>query len=163
MNCVGKRNYRYFVGFVASIAALCMYVLICTLGFLVSNAIRRKLMPTEVVLASVILVLFTGCLGCTLSGFGVFHCSLIAKGITTNEYIKGRVGGKPNDKGCITNCHTVYCTALPNSKIDMQGPTSVETECGEMLPRGPIELDDDGEAKSLDRAPGGRRPSLSIT
>mmetsp|Transcript_7781 Transcript_7781/g.19066 ORF Transcript_7781/g.19066 Transcript_7781/m.19066 type:complete len:332 (-) Transcript_7781:1619-2614(-) len=121
MNCVAKRNYRYFVGFVAAISSLCVYVCVCSLVLLIISAVEGNQLPTPVVLISIIIVLVTGCLGCTLSGFAIFHCRLIAQGITTNEYIKGRQTDI-DDKGCVMNCCNIYCTELPKPRIDLQGP-----------------------------------------
>jgi len=129
MNCVGKRNYRYFVGFVASISILSIYVCACSIALLVETAIYGDSLPTGPVLVSIVLIILTGCLGCTLSGFAMFHCRLIAQGVTTNEYLKGRAG-PVNEKGCVGNCIDIYCTALPQPNIDLRGPLYEEKNRG---------------------------------
>lgn len=101
---------------------------------------------------AIILVLVTGCLGCTLSGFAIFHCRLIAQGITTNEYLKGRQADV-EDKGCVVNCHNVYCTKLPESKLDLQGPA--------LLMEMKEEKHDTAEQQETDNARNQRPPSDS--
>mmetsp|Transcript_36900 Transcript_36900/g.71175 ORF Transcript_36900/g.71175 Transcript_36900/m.71175 type:complete len:297 (+) Transcript_36900:152-1042(+) len=121
MNCVAKRNYRYFVGFVASISLLCIYVCACSIAIVVISVTGDQ-QPAGVILCAIILILFTGCLGITLCGFACFHCGLIAQGITTNEYIKGRADGgssKTGCTGCMKNCYDVYCTDLPKPDLNL--------------------------------------------
>mmetsp|Transcript_41616 Transcript_41616/g.67610 ORF Transcript_41616/g.67610 Transcript_41616/m.67610 type:complete len:318 (+) Transcript_41616:151-1104(+) len=129
MNCVGKRNYRYFVGFVATISILCVYVCACCLGLLIKTGVSGGSLPTHVVLLAIVIILVTGCLGCTLSGFAGFHCRLIAQGMTTNEYLKGRQA-ESKDNSCIKNCCNVYCTGLPKANIDLRGPADIEMKDG---------------------------------
>uniref|UniRef100_A0A7S2TVW8 Palmitoyltransferase n=1 Tax=Lotharella oceanica TaxID=641309 RepID=A0A7S2TVW8_9EUKA len=127
MNCVAKRNYRYFVGFVASISLLCVYVCACSIAIVVISVTGNR-QPAGVTLCAIVLILFTGCLGVTLSGFACFHCGLIAQGITTNEYIKGRAGGA-RETGCSQypkNCYEVYCTELPKPDVNLMGPADEE-------------------------------------
>mmetsp|Transcript_13523 Transcript_13523/g.20301 ORF Transcript_13523/g.20301 Transcript_13523/m.20301 type:complete len:298 (-) Transcript_13523:106-999(-) len=141
MNCVGKRNYRYFVGFVATISILCIFVCITTLALVLNAAINNETLPSSTVLVSIILILFTGCLGVSLSGFAGMHCMLITQGITTNEMIKGRA--VENKKSCAQNCYKVYCTKIPPPNIDLQGPKykEIDTEIGN-----PVEEKEIGEA-----------------
>lgn len=55
----GKRNYRYFVAFVASVAVLAVFVFVCTLAFLIIGATKGGVTPVGT-MVSIALLLLTG-------------------------------------------------------------------------------------------------------
>eukprot|EP00741_Cyanophora_paradoxa_P013885 tig00020713_g13403.t1 len=123
-NCVGRRNYRIFLVFVASVLALCLtvatstsiYVLRLARGDVPVDFVNHK--PTQFVIGTA-LVLFTflnlwfpfGVLG--------FHAFLVWTNQTTNEMLKGeyRIKQNPYSKGHINNCIYLLCSTAPPSAI----------------------------------------------
>jgi len=112
-NCVGKRNYRFFVQFVFSAALLCFYVCGCcileivmifqeTTSFL-EAALRSPFTP--------LIALFTFFMFFSVAGLAGYHQYLICNGTTTNEELKGTFRKKPNpwDKGWWRNCLVLAC------------------------------------------------------
>merc|ERR1719464_1552622 len=96
-NCIGLRNYRYFVCFVISTFLLALYVFGVALlvavrlaqvfdnfsldGFLIQLTVYQP--------AVIGLLVFTGCVLCPLGNLVCFHCYLIALNVTTNEEVTG--------------------------------------------------------------------------
>lgn len=112
-NCVGLRNYRYFVCFVISTFLLALYVFGVLLMIAihlgrqaVSFALDRFLVDLAAARPSVlILIIFTGCVLCPLGNLVVFHCYLIATNTTTNEEITALYSNKnPFSLGVLRNC-----------------------------------------------------------
>lgn len=90
-NCVGKRNYRFFTLFVASITGSCVLVFAGSalhIGHLIhdnnesfGSAIKK--VPTVAIVMVVTFMAFW-----SVGGLLCFHANLISDGVTTNEYIK---------------------------------------------------------------------------
>lgn len=118
-NCIGIRNYRYFVCFVISTAPggndggflLALYVLLALLvicaqllwdvehrGF---KTYVEELAATHPMLLA--LVIFVGCVLCPLGNLVVFHCYLIATNTTTNEEVTHAYERNPFSLGTIKN------------------------------------------------------------
>ena len=119
--CIGRRNYRYFLGFVISCSALSAYTL--TLSALVAyraasaspnehgkpqhDFLARALLhsPSAVALVGfpALILLCVGPLAC-------YHCSLVAGNKTTSEELKETYGvDNPFDVSLCHNCNEVCC------------------------------------------------------
>jgi hypothetical protein len=88
-NCVGKRNYRYFVGFVLCVTLLTTYVCACSLALLItetSSSSFAEAISSQPVAAC--LAMFTLMLGWCLCSLSWYHVWLIGQDLTTNEHIK---------------------------------------------------------------------------
>ena len=88
-NCVGKRNYRYFVSFVVSVTLLATYVCTSCVVLVVTKALHSSFsdaVGAEPVAA--VLVLFTFMMGWCLCSLSWYHIWLIGQDLTTNEHIK---------------------------------------------------------------------------
>lgn len=112
-NCVGLRNYRYFVSFVVCTFLLALYVFGVLVLAMVNMASEAKRFHTsrfamELVLSQPIvvgLVVFAGCVLCPLGNLVIFHMYLIATNTTTNEEITVPYAGKnPFTLGFRGNC-----------------------------------------------------------
>jgi palmitoyltransferase ZDHHC9/14/18 len=90
-NCVGERNYRYFVGFLISISLTMLWLWIFALVHLIllskedDNGFSKAVSKSP---SSMILLVMLGILLFSVGGLCGFHMSLIATGSTTNEDIR---------------------------------------------------------------------------
>ncbi|EGG23955.1 hypothetical protein DFA_06093 [Cavenderia fasciculata] len=117
-NCVGKRNYRYFVYFVWSTVGLAL----TTMGSSLVNTIflsqelggfGKSIAASPV---SILLVGFSFLLFWTLIGLGGFHLYLVSKYSTTREDIKGLKN--PYAKGFFYNWKQFCCSSQTPSFPD---------------------------------------------
>lgn len=117
-NCVGLRNYRYFVGFVLSTFSLALYVFSIMLAVIVRNIHNSDRVGLGSVFwalgsagrSAVGLVLFTGCVLCPLGNLVVYHLYLISTNATTNEEITMPYNGQnPFDLGIKRNIKQFFC------------------------------------------------------
>ena len=124
--CIGRRNYRYFIGFVISVCVLCAYTL--TLSAYVAYHAERKGRPppygdwmSRVVVAAPIaaaLVCFPGAIVLCVAPLACYHCSLVCSNTTTSEEIKEVYGDhNPFSKGTVENCHEVCCADTGRAKV----------------------------------------------
>lgn len=117
-NCIGIRNYKYFVCFVISTFLLALYVF----GIVLLIAVRlgQQLASFDLVrfvgdLAAsepfvLALLVFTGCVLCPLGNLVAFHCYLIVTNTTTNEEITALYTGRnPFSLGMVRNCKQFLC------------------------------------------------------
>jgi hypothetical protein len=83
-NCVGKRNYRFFIGFVAGVVCSLATVSINVIIYLVSLN-GDSVDPTlAVILCSIVMAV----IGVPMLCFLIFHLYLSIKGKTTRELLK---------------------------------------------------------------------------
>jgi palmitoyltransferase ZDHHC9/14/18 len=118
-NCVGKRNYRYFYMFLASVTVLTVYVM--TLGIIHLLLIAQTATMLDAMRATPgtcveIMICFFSIW--SLIGLTGFHTYLIGFALTTNEDIKGswapvtnrKDGPNPFSKGnCCSNFGSAIC------------------------------------------------------
>jgi hypothetical protein len=103
-NCIGKRNYPFFLGFLLSVTLLAIVVMA---GFVLS--MRRdsqgdeSMSTTMVVIVGVLLGLPTLLLSLALFSFCGWHVYLICSGKTTRERLKGLSSGRVSTGGCPCN------------------------------------------------------------
>jgi len=129
-NCVGKRNYRFFVLFLyfalflsGLVGFLCIYSLI-----LLANSYgeeeKSKNVVADVVLRSPVsvLLLIAVVFGiCSTIGLGGYHSYLISIGSSTWEEWTAR--SNPWRKNCFGNCRNIFCPVnlyfhRPSNKIE---------------------------------------------
>jgi palmitoyltransferase ZDHHC9/14/18 len=125
-NCVGKRNYRYFLWFVtmALVNILWVMALAATdLGLrLIASGLSGLDAFVTVVLsnpADILVILYTLVAGGFVAVLFFFHLHLVTNGITTNEQIKKMYKGKknPHTHGCCRNWAQLFCAPAYPSAI----------------------------------------------
>jgi len=90
-NCVGRRNYRYFLSFVFSLAMMCVVLFILSCVHLVHKAQVGGASAGETLgqyPSAVIIMLLAFLTVILVGGLVAFHCGLISEMQTTNESIK---------------------------------------------------------------------------
>mmetsp|Transcript_70711 Transcript_70711/g.182312 ORF Transcript_70711/g.182312 Transcript_70711/m.182312 type:complete len:409 (-) Transcript_70711:76-1302(-) len=116
-NCIGLRNYRYFVGFVVSTFFLALYVFGVAL-FITIRLAKASGAATDRFLVNLagskplilMLLVFTGCVLCPLGNLVMFHSYLIATNVTTNEEITAPYRDRnPFSLGGTRNCKQFFC------------------------------------------------------
>jgi palmitoyltransferase ZDHHC9/14/18 len=128
-NCVGKRNYRFFVGFLISASVFVTYVFGVSLAVMIMEALdsnfgeamsRKPAAMIEVVQS----VIFGWCLW----SLTCYHFFLIESDMTTNEHLKNfttspATGAESDVKPsfCAKLAH-VLCSPLPPSAVDLRAP-----------------------------------------
>lgn len=137
-NCIGIRNYRYFVCFVISTFLLALYVLLALLAICIQLVVDVKhqgfktyveeLAETHPMLLG--LVIFIGCVLCPLGNLVVFHCYLIATNTTTNEEVTHAYERNPFSLGIIRNFKQFLFSyqepslLQPAALVPAKGPTN---------------------------------------
>jgi len=93
-NCIGKRNYRYFCGFILSLSCLGVAVFSGMTMWVLSHRTRSAGLDKKWQTLSIVLICAPSaiCLVLVLA-LGCFHIGLIAMGRTTREVMTGRVQG----------------------------------------------------------------------
>jgi len=128
-NCIGRRNYRYFLGFVTTLLATCLVFFgLCftqlihvskTQGVSFGGAIGKY--PT-----CVILMMLSFIVAWTVGGLGCFHWFLVSSGFTTNEHIRSvyrtREDNPYNRGSCLSNASGACCGPRPESLIKLREP-----------------------------------------
>jgi len=94
-NCVGQRNYHFFIGFTTSVCCLALVVIPSLAWFLLTASTPGSAMGTldsmpVVRGAAIALAGLAGLAACLLSGLWLYHLFLISQGRTTKEHLKGR-------------------------------------------------------------------------
>lgn len=134
--CIGQRNYLFFMMFVSMTTILCIYV------FVMSAILVKKLMGKQEyhtlwrafshTPASVILMLYTFIGTWFVGGLTIFHLYLISKNQTTYENFRYRYDKKvnPYDMGIDHNCKEIFCTRVPASKNEFRARVEEEPPFG---------------------------------
>lgn len=124
-NCIGKRNYRYFVAFVLSVTMLASYVCTCSV-ILVGKAAAASTFSQGIAEQpfAAVLTLFTFMVGWCLCSLSWYHVWLIGQDMTTNEHIKmqraelGPAGGNvpPRANRSASNSRNSRSRRIPSSE-----------------------------------------------
>ena len=125
-NCIGKRNYRFFVAFIFSTFIQCFVVVLCNVATIALDYIKQD-SETSVsmfhfaihfdsaiaILATIVFMFCSGNLCC-------YHSTLLRRGLTTNEDIK-EMTAKTNifrDPNRPVHCQCVSpCRSEPSSFV----------------------------------------------
>ncbi|CAF1329993.1 unnamed protein product [Adineta ricciae] len=111
-NCVGRRNYRYFISFLLSVLIHMLVVLSLSVYYLYKN--HENLSDVSSII-SIILIVFIVVLIIPIGGLTTFHLMLICRGRTTNEQVTGKFKSNinPFDYGCLFNCSRIFSSSNP--------------------------------------------------
>ncbi|KAJ3114218.1 hypothetical protein HDU96_002387 [Phlyctochytrium bullatum] len=158
-NCIGKRNYRHFFGFLVYVSLLDLYVWSATLAHIVLLAKERAAIndaPWSDTLSAqpilVVILVFTTLLMVTFCTMTPFHIWLTLNNLTTHEHLKRRFyyddpedprdGPRrrhhPFHKGsAAANCHYVLCRPLEPSLLPEFLPASLtDDDAAAAVPEG---------------------------
>lgn len=112
-NCIGKRNYRFFVMFLGSCTFLCAYVFAFSIVRLVwltkeSSGLVDAILESPI---SLILVLFSFFIFWSVGGLFSYHQYLTGIALTTHEEMKSTfAAGNPYSLGLMLNFVVVWCS-----------------------------------------------------
>ncbi|KAA3465244.1 putative protein S-acyltransferase 1 [Gossypium australe] len=140
--CIGARNYSFFICFISSSTALCIYVFTCSWVNILRQrtsfwtAISRDILSVILILYCFIVVWFVG-------GLTVFHFYLISTNQTTYESFRYRYDRKENpfNKGILSNFRQVLFSKISPSLINLRAWTS-EDDTGLSV------IDDNGDSET---------------
>lgn len=124
--CIGRRNYRFFIGFIVSVCILCVYTVIFSFVSIlkVLASVKLKILVELVAQsferapATCTLLIFPALIFLCVCPLGIYHCSLVCSNRTTNEEIKGlHPSRNPFARGWRRNCHEACCEARDVSRV----------------------------------------------
>mmetsp|Transcript_25468 Transcript_25468/g.77360 ORF Transcript_25468/g.77360 Transcript_25468/m.77360 type:complete len:346 (-) Transcript_25468:281-1318(-) len=136
--CIGRRNYRYFFGFVVSVCTLCLYTAAVS-AFALERALSK--VPSGVRLpvdrlgqavedlpAAGVTMLVPGLILLCIAPLLCYHCSLTCRNTTTSEDVKGTFSDSPNpfNSSCTSNCDEALCAARGPSRLHLRSHASEE-------------------------------------
>lgn len=119
--CIGKRNYRFFLMFVSSATVLCIYVFaFCwvNIGKIMDThdcTVGRAILKSPI---SAILMLYTFVAVWFVGGLTSFHLYLISTNQTTYENFRYRYDRRTNpyNLGLLQNFIETLCSRIPSSR-----------------------------------------------
>ena len=103
-NCIGKRNYRYFFGFLCSITLNGLGIIAWLIIYISSNTSTDESVLKDSLVTEIIFIIIGAICAILLIGiiiFWIFHLCLIFQGKTTREKIKR--------KASKSNCKLLFC------------------------------------------------------
>lgn len=108
-NCVGKRNYRFFIQFLFFIILHMISLFSCCLTVVLKTSLSKQSSIVAFVLIGIISLLII-----PIGGLFIFHLMLISKARTTNEQVTGKYKGlNLFQQGFFKNFATVLCSSVP--------------------------------------------------
>lgn len=125
-NCVGSRNYRYFLFFVYSAVVLCIFSSVLSLVRIVKNSgsvfsgdESSGSVEFGMHVLSIVVVIILAFLILSMSPLAVYHCSLIVRGETTNENLRLVYVDQPNpfNQGFCKNLKKIIFGPIPASHL----------------------------------------------
>ncbi|XP_024931794.3 probable protein S-acyltransferase 4 isoform X2 [Ziziphus jujuba] len=119
--CIGLRNYPYFIMFISTSTALCIYVFV----FSWINILRKEENLGTAIshdILSIILIVYCFISIWFVGGLTVFHFYLISTNQTTYENFRYRYDKKENPfrNGILGNFGEVFCSKIPPSLINFR-------------------------------------------
>ena len=167
-SCIGRRNYRAFALFVATVTLLTFLVLGTSLAVL-----ARHLIDSEDHLealshaaadfpAAAGLAVFTFLMAWSLGSLCSYHAYLAVTAQTTNEAVRGDYrDGRFNehDRGWAANCRRLLCAPLPASRLPRRfvAMVRVRRDVGDEVED---EEDGGGREETMEAAAAGRQRLL---
>ncbi|GMN63721.1 hypothetical protein TIFTF001_032806 [Ficus carica] len=127
--CIGLRNYPYFIMFISSSTILCIYVFVFSwINILREGGQSWGIMSRDIL--SVILIVYCFIAIWFVGGLTVFHFYLICTNQTTYENFRYRYDKKKNpySKGMLGNYKEVFCSKIPPSMINFLAWTSKDDD-----------------------------------
>ena len=135
-NCIGRRNYRFFVGFVTSVTLLTALVLGVSLSILISKTVNAGsisflLTAARDYPAPTFLAAFTFLMLWSLGSLCTYHVYLISISQTTNEVVRGTFRDRVNEynHGCSRNFQEILCGSVPTSRLPRFDEVINVSEC----------------------------------
>ncbi|XP_059668256.1 probable protein S-acyltransferase 1 [Cornus florida] len=119
--CIGMRNYRWFILFISSSTVLCLYVFMFSLmNILEQPGNIWHIMSKDIL--SVVLIVYCFIVVWFVGGLTVFHVYLISTNQTTYENFRYRYDKKENpfNKGIIRNLKEIFFSKIPPSGINFR-------------------------------------------
>jgi len=113
-NCIGLRNYRFFVSFLMFAFLLVVYVFVTVISLSIPMLVETpKRSFFELILGepfAAMLLFYATCSMCPMANLVFFHCCIIAKNQTTNEHMISQYSktGNPYQLGFFRNCRQVW-------------------------------------------------------
>lgn len=137
-NCVGKRNYPYFLAFIFSMTTGVLYIFVVSIIFF-AKEVRNSTFAQAVGDNSVsfALIIASALIGCCLLPLSIYHIALLQEGLTTYARIKGTSVGDP-----VTNNSNPNINARPQGRsgyedVDAPHPESLFRACDRFFCRKP--------------------------
>ncbi|EPZ33354.1 Zinc finger, DHHC-type, palmitoyltransferase domain-containing protein [Rozella allomycis CSF55] len=125
-NCIGRRNYRFFLSFLCSCTMLLVVVFVSSVTLLVRNlSLGESVSYDPSSIAGIFLISYSFIIFWSVGGLFGFHCFLASRDMTTNEQIKWSIDKRfnanqhpPNSYGghLFSNCFHVIFSAPWNKK-----------------------------------------------
>ncbi|OMO93091.1 Zinc finger, DHHC-type, palmitoyltransferase [Corchorus capsularis] len=127
--CIGARNYPFFICFISSSTTLCIYVFVCSWLNIIRQqcgwwtAMSRDILAVILIAYCFVAVWFVG-------GLTVFHFYLMFTNQTTYENFRYRYDQKENpyNKGVLSNLKEIFLSKIPPSMINFRAWTSNDNE-----------------------------------
>ncbi|XP_008811959.1 probable protein S-acyltransferase 1 [Phoenix dactylifera] len=138
--CIGLRNYRFFLLFISTSTFLCIYVFIFSWLNIIGEKKRHNLSIWKSItreILSLVLVVYTFIAVWFVGGLTVFHLYLISTNQTTYENFRYRYDKKDNpyNKGALENFKELFFSKIPPSMNDFRSWVLEDTaEIGSCTP-----------------------------
>jgi len=135
-NCVGKRNYRYFILFIMFVTLLDAYIFCVSVALVIKDSLAdgfTTVLRDDIV--AVLLCVESFLVGCCVVPLASYHCYLVATGITTREEIRGIVPVPANDACCcavgsLAAWKSLLFSPMPPSMLRLKQPHSASDPSG---------------------------------
>ncbi|KAH9295513.1 hypothetical protein KI387_039101, partial [Taxus chinensis] len=121
--CIGQRNYRFFLMFIFSSTLLCAYIFVfCLVDIIEYKHAHNIVAAMSGRIASVVLTLYTFIVFWFIGGLAAFHVYLICTNQTTYENFRSRYERKANpyNQGFLSNIGEVFFTKIPPSRSNFR-------------------------------------------